>query len=79
MSAPAPTSHPLLAPVCITHMLPVPVPISHPLPVPAPPPVQPLPKFDLLVVPGLTVAYESWGLLIFDEERYGGPGCAAAM
>jgi len=31
---------------------------------------QPLPKFDLLAVPGKTGAMENWGLLLFDEFRF---------
>jgi len=31
---------------------------------------QPLPKFDLVAVPGKTGAMENWGLLLFDEFRF---------
>ena len=30
----------------------------------------PLPKFDLVAVPGKTGAMENWGLLLFDEFRF---------
>ena len=31
---------------------------------------QPLPKFDLVAVPGKLGAMENWGLLLFDEFRF---------
>ena len=30
---------------------------------------QPLPKFDLVAVPGKTYAMEDWGVLMFDVDR----------
>lgn len=30
---------------------------------------QPLPKFDLVAVPGRTSAVENWGLVMFDAAR----------